>query len=58
MIRDILQAAARSPSGTNMQPWRVYVLTGEARGQLVQEVLARRELEPHREKPRESARRI
>ncbi|WP_448035266.1 nitroreductase family protein [Bradyrhizobium liaoningense] len=47
----MLQAAARSPSGTNMQPWRVYVLTGEVRDQLVQEVLARRELEPHREKP-------
>ncbi len=28
MIRDILDVAARAPSGTNMQPWRVYVLTG------------------------------
>ena len=27
-IRDILEVAARAPSGTNMQPWRVYVATG------------------------------
>jgi nitroreductase len=47
----LLRAASRAPSGTNMQPWRVYVLTGAAKDRLVQEVLARRELEPHREKP-------
>ena len=29
LIRDILTTAARAPSGTNMQPWRVRVLTGE-----------------------------
>ncbi|MDF1599849.1 nitroreductase [Mesorhizobium sp. YIM 152430] len=27
-IRDILEIAARAPSGTNMQPWKVYVVTG------------------------------
>ena len=27
-IRDILDVAARAPSGTNMQPWRTYVTTG------------------------------
>lgn len=27
-IRQILSVAARAPSGTNTQPWRVYVLTG------------------------------
>ena len=27
-IRDILDVASRAPSGTNMQPWRVYVDTG------------------------------
>jgi nitroreductase len=47
----LLRAASRAPSGTNMQPWRVYVLTGAAKDRLVQEVLAKRELEPHREKP-------
>jgi nitroreductase len=30
-IEDILQVAARAPSGTNTQPWRVYVLTGAAK---------------------------
>jgi len=28
-IRDILTIAARAPSGTNMQPWKVYVVSGE-----------------------------
>lgn len=27
-IRSILEVAARAPSGTNTQPWNVYVLTG------------------------------
>jgi nitroreductase len=50
-IVDLLKAASRSPSGTNMQPWRVYVLTGSIKEKLTREVLAKRELEPHREKP-------
>jgi nitroreductase len=29
-IVDILRVAARAPSGTNTQPWKVHVLTGEA----------------------------
>jgi nitroreductase len=29
-IRDILEVAARAPSGTNTQPWRVHVLTGQS----------------------------
>jgi nitroreductase len=33
-IEDILQVAARAPSGTNTQPWRVYVLTGAAKESL------------------------
>lgn len=28
VVEDILHVAARAPSGTNTQPWRVYVLTG------------------------------
>lgn len=28
-IRDILRVASRAPSGTNMQPWKVYVTKGE-----------------------------
>jgi nitroreductase len=34
VIEDILQVAARAPSGTNTQPWRVYVLTGTAKESL------------------------
>ena len=29
MVQGILEAAARAPSGGNLQPWRVYALTGE-----------------------------
>ena len=31
IVSDILDVARRAPSGTNMQPWRVHVLTGEFR---------------------------
>jgi nitroreductase len=34
VIHAILHAAARSPSGTNMQPWLVHVVTGETRARL------------------------
>ncbi len=33
-IEEILGVAARAPSGTNTQPWKVHVLTGAAREQL------------------------
>lgn len=33
-IRQILNTAARAPSGTNMQPWCTYVLTGDSRNRL------------------------
>ena len=33
-IADILRVAARAPSGTNTQPWKVHVLTGAARERL------------------------
>jgi nitroreductase len=29
LVREILAAAARAPSGGNLQPWRVYALTGQ-----------------------------
>ena len=38
-IEAILEVAARAPSGTNTQPWKVYVLTGAAKEQLSAEVL-------------------
>jgi nitroreductase len=39
-IEEILTVAARAPSGTNTQPWRVHVLTGAAKEALSQEILA------------------
>ncbi len=39
-VVDILQIAARAPSGTNTQPWKVYVLTGESLRSLSQQVRA------------------
>lgn len=39
VIRDILDVAARAPSGTNMQPWKVYVTTGEIRQRLSDAIL-------------------
>ncbi len=40
VVEDILDVAARAPSGTNTQPWKVYVMTGAARQRLVDEVCA------------------
>jgi nitroreductase len=39
-IEAILEVAARAPSGTNTQPWRVYVLTGAAKERLSAAILA------------------
>jgi nitroreductase len=39
VVRDILEVAARAPSGTNMQPWRVYVTTGETKRRLSEAIL-------------------
>jgi nitroreductase len=40
MIMDILRIASRAPSGTNCQPWKVYVLQGASRDALVEKVCA------------------
>lgn len=39
-IEQILQVAGRAPSGTNTQPWKVYVLQGERKQQLSSAILA------------------
>jgi nitroreductase len=39
-IEQILQVASRAPSGTNCQPWKVYVLQGASRSTLVEQVCA------------------
>lgn len=38
-IEAILSVASRAPSGSNTQPWKVYVLTGEIRQRLSQRIL-------------------
>jgi len=37
-IKDILNVAARAPSGTNTQPWKVYVVTGQKRAEMIERV--------------------
>nr|ABW82971.1 putative oxidoreductase [uncultured bacterium pEAF66] len=39
-IERILEVAARAPSGTNTQPWKVYVLTGATKQRLSSAILA------------------
>lgn len=38
MIKDILAVASRAPSGTNTQPWKVYVVSGKKRDEMVERV--------------------
>jgi len=40
IIRALLDVAARAASGTNRQPWKVYVLAGASRDKLVEQVCA------------------
>ena len=40
VVTAILDVAARAPSGVNVQPWKVHVLTGEARRALSDAIMA------------------
>ena len=40
LITELLRLASRAPSGTNTQPWKVYVLQGASRQALVDKVCA------------------
>jgi nitroreductase len=40
LIEELLSVAARAPSGTNTQPWQVYVLSGKAKDDLSKEIVA------------------
>lgn len=40
VVMEIIEAAARAPSGQNMQPWLIHVVTGDARDRLCREVTA------------------
>ena len=50
-VRHILEVAARAPSGNNVQPWRVYAVTGEARDRLCNEIVAAAQGDPDRHQP-------
>ena len=39
VIREILEVSARAPSGTNMQPWKVYVTSGETKQRISDAIL-------------------
>jgi nitroreductase len=39
-VEEILAVASRAPSGTNIQPWKVHVLAGEAKTELSRRVMA------------------
>lgn len=41
MLSRVLTAAARAPSGGNLQPWHIYVLSGERLSQLKDRIAAR-----------------
>jgi nitroreductase len=40
LLQNLLQVASRAPSGTNTQPWKVYVLQGAKKDALVDSVVA------------------
>jgi len=42
-LRHILEVSARAPSGTNIQPWFVWAVAGEAKDRLCQAVIAARD---------------
>lgn len=46
LVNELLTLASRSPSGTNIQPWKVHVVAGDVRARLEREVLAHRETNP------------
>jgi nitroreductase len=46
LVEEILEAASRAPSGTNIQPWKLHVVSGEVRHRLEREVLAHRDTNP------------
>lgn len=45
-VRDLLTLAGRSPSGGNLQPWQVHVVTGEARQRVIDAVRATQAIHP------------
>jgi nitroreductase len=57
-IEEILAVASRAPSGTNIQEWKVYVLTGASREALSRAVLAAHDEEYERKKRKEPSQHV
>lgn len=51
LLREVLQIAARSPSGGNLQPWRIFVLSGDPLQELKQRMQARLRSNPMPDAP-------
>lgn len=51
VVSHILEVAARAPSGNNVQPWRVYVLAGDARDRLCADIVKAAQEDPDRHQP-------
>ena len=51
VIEHILQVASRAPSGNNLQPWHVHVLTGDAKQALCTDILESAALEAEAHDP-------
>lgn len=51
VVKEILERAARAPSGSNLQPWRVHVLAEQTREELIRRVHDRMEELPRGEGP-------
>ena len=49
VVKEILERAARAPSGSNLQPWRVHALVDRAREELIRRVYDRMEELPRGE---------
>ncbi len=41
LVKHVIETANRAPSGSNIQPWKVYIVDGQARTALCNEILAR-----------------
>jgi len=51
LMSEILELAASSPSGGNVQPWKVYALAGDAKNALSQAVLEKAAQSPSGDRP-------
>ena len=51
LVREILQWAGKSASGSNVQPWKVYALAGEVKDRLSHATLARATQSPAGDRP-------